>query len=78
MHTSDITNASHNSTITKVTNNTIINKGIGFSHSMNSQVKFKKLIKKNTQTNDVITKIYIKDKNDNYKLHSKIISKILS
>ena len=54
LHTSDITNASHNSTITKVTNNTIINKGIGFSHSMNSQVKFKKLIKKNTQTNDVL------------------------
>jgi hypothetical protein len=76
-HSSSI-NASHNSTITKITSNTIIEKGFGFSHSNSQQIKFKKIIKKNKETGDITTKIYIKDKNGIYRLDITHVGHLLS
>jgi hypothetical protein len=69
-HTSALINASHNSIVTKVTSNTITKKGTGFSHSNNSQVEFKKIIKKDTKTGNITNKLYLKDENETYKLYS--------
>jgi hypothetical protein len=76
-HASDI-NASHNSTVTKITSNTVTETGVGFSHSNNSQIKFKKIIKKDTKTGDITTKIYLKDKNGTFNLYRTHVDVLIS
>ena len=75
-HTSNSTHASHTSKITKATNNMFVAKGYGYSYKMNAAVKFKIIVKKNeNNTGDMTSKIYIKDKDNNYKLQMKTIFK---
>jgi hypothetical protein len=75
-HSSSI-NAAHNSTITRITSDSVIEKGFGFSHSNSEQVEFKKIIKKNKETGDITTKIYIKDEKSIYRLYRTHVDQFL-
>ena len=77
IHASNSTYASHTSEVTKATSKMCILEGRGFSDDMNELVNFKKILKKNEKTGDITSKLYFKDKDNNYKMHSKTIAKLI-